>query len=105
MIRRWVALVLFLLVGSAASADNLDADFERLCGVFEEALALDDESEVMAKYVRDNLPSRVESDEVIEAYEAILLVDPAQRYRVFKEAAEANIEEPWDCPAFKVFLE
>ena len=104
MIRRLVALVLFLLVGSAASADNLDADFERLCGVFEEAIAFD-EPEVMAKYVRDNLPSRVESDEVIDAYEAIFLVDPDQRYRVFKEAAEANMEEPWDCPAFKVLVE
>lgn len=105
MIKRLVALVLFLLVGSAASADSLDADFERLCGVFEEALALDDDPEVTAKYVRDNLPSRVESDEVIDAYEAIFLVDPDQRYRVFKEAAEANMEEPWDCPAFKVLVE
>lgn len=105
MTRVVVALVLFLLAGSPALADDLGADFKRLCGVFEEALALNEEPEVMAIYVRDNLPYRVESKEVLDAYDAILLVDPSDRYRVFKEAAEANMKERWDCPAFKVFVE
>ncbi|WP_347332465.1 hypothetical protein [Marinimicrobium locisalis] len=105
MTKPFVALVLFVLVGSPVSADDLAADFERLCGVFEEALTLNEKPGVMAVYLRDNLPYRVESKEVLDAYDAILLVDPSERYRVFKQAAEANMEDSWDCPAFKALVE
>lgn len=105
MIRILKVLSFFLLVEGTASAGNLGDDFKSACGVFEEALSLNDEPAVMAKYVRDNLPYRVDSDEVIEAYEAIFLVTPSDRYELFKEVAEANMDESWDCPAFKVFVE
>lgn len=105
MIRILVVLSFSLLGTSHVLAEDLGSDFKRLCGVFDEALALNEEPEVMAMYVRDNLPYRVESNEVLDAYDAILLVDPSERYRVFKETAEANMEEPWDCPAFKVLVE
>ncbi|WP_439509795.1 hypothetical protein [Marinimicrobium koreense] len=105
MAKPFGALALLLLVGCPVSADDLAADFERLCGVFEEALALNDKPGVMAVYVRDNLPYRVESKEVLDAYDAIFLVDPSERYRVFKQAAEANMADSWDCLAFKALVE
>lgn len=105
MSRMLVALVLFLLAGSPALADDLGADFKRLCGLVEEAQTLGDEPEVRAKYVWDNLRHRVESEEVVDAYEAIFQVDPSKRYRVFKQAAEANMADSWECPAFKVLVE
>lgn len=105
MIRILMVVPIFLLVVGIASAEGLGNDFRSACGVFEEALSLNDEPAVMAKYVRENLQYRVDSDEVIETYEAIFLVSPSQRYDLFKEAAEANMDESWDCPAFKVFVE
>lgn len=105
MNRLLVMLSYSLLIASSASAENLGADFKEACGVFEEALALDSEPEVMAKYVQDNLQYRVQSEEVIEIYDAIFLADPAERYKLFKEAAEMNMEGTWDCLAFKVFVE
>lgn len=103
---RFLVMLLFsLLIVSSVSAESLGADFEEVCGVFEEALSLDSEPEVMARYIRDNLQYRVKSEEVVEIYEAIFLVNPAERYKLFKEAAEMNMEETWDCSAFKVFVE
>lgn len=105
MIKILAVFPFFLLGTGPVLAEDLGADFKDACGVFEEALSLNDEPEVMAKYVRDNLPYRVKSDEVIEAYEALFLVDPHKRYKLFKEIAESNMGESWDCPAFKVFVE
>lgn len=62
---------IFLLGVSPASVGKLGFDFKAACGVFEEALSLNDKPEVMAKYVRDNLQYRVESEEVIEADQAV----------------------------------
>jgi len=105
MIKIIFMLTVLVLAQGSASADSLGSDFKNVCEVVEEALSLDATSEVMAKYVRDNLHYRIESEEVIQAYEAIFLVDPAERYKLFQEIAEDNMEEPWDCPAFKVFVE
>ena len=88
----------------SASASTLGANFKALCALYEEALSLDADSQVMGQYVQDNLEYRVERDEVIEVYHALFLVDPDMRYEVLKQAAESTMDSTWDCPAFNAFV-
>jgi len=97
---------LFLASYSAAAHPlDLDQDFREACNVFEEAVSIGDDAKTMDRYVRETLPSRVQSQDITDAYDAILLVNADDRYYVFQEAAQSNTGAKWDCPALKVLVE
>jgi hypothetical protein len=97
-------LPVFLMGINSTSANTLGADFTALCSLFEEALSLNADPEVTSQYMQDNLEYRVESDEIIDFYDALFLVAPDERYEVLKQAAESSMDDSWDCPAFNTYV-
>ncbi len=105
MIRRFACFVFIMCVMNSAVADeSLTNDYEVLCLLVKEAMALKIEPNGRQAYIRDRLNSRVKSKDIKEAFELVIQVSSEKRYQVFKNAAESELNKNLDCPALDAYF-
>ena len=75
-----------------------------MCDLFQDVMKLKLKPQARIKYISKNFNTRVNSIEAREAYELIFMVNPNQRYQVFKQSVESSTKQTWTCLAFKEFL-
>ncbi len=97
---------LFLLAGVCSAEHDLPnkPTYDESCNIFSEAMRMHPAIKEQQTYIKENIDERISSKDLNDAYELIYMVDPADRYSVFKNAVEANINEPWECPALKTYF-
>jgi len=104
---RYLALVLF--IGSLVSCDTTN-DFTMLCGYFD---AL--EKDVLTKKLNSDQKFALINDQVTknmsansaarESWNAVLGFEPVEgRYALFKDAAEATLNNAWQCDSMQALL-
>lgn len=100
-------LVLSLIFLSACDQRN---DFDMVCGYFdmlekEEKLA-DLTSLQKYNYINELISKNLSTEsEARESWNAIVGYVPAEgRYSMYKEAAEASLEKPWQCESIQSIL-
>lgn len=71
--------------------------FDEICLIYTEAKAQHKTRETMSQYIFDNVAARVTSRDALEAHSVIFNLSAADRYKVFKEAAEESLKRKWEC--------
>jgi hypothetical protein len=97
-----VALLTFF---SGAAFSNNAEGFDALCKLIGEALEHSHFTEQQANYITSNLQQKIFNEDIIEAFTSLHYVDPENRYTIFKQAAEATIDNQWECIPMKIFLQ
>lgn len=101
-----LAAILALVIPHSMTAySSAMEDFDALCNLIDETLEMSLSAEKKITYVNDNLQQRINSKDVKEAFISLQYLDPAERYSVFKQAAEATIDKQWECAPMKIFFE
>lgn len=88
----------------ADKADRDEAGFNEICKIYTEVLNSNMSRDQASKYVFDNIANRVGSKDALDLHDVIFQVDPAKRYKIFKESVEGAIKKKWDCAAMKTLM-
>lgn len=89
---------------SASKKENLDAELDAFCNLFDDVMRLNLKPQARLTYVKNNIKTRVDSKELIEAFEIISKTRFNKRYPVFKKAVEGARGVTWTCSALDKFL-
>ncbi len=100
-----ISVTLLTTIAYGAEENSTAKDFKALCSLIEEArsMALPIQDEIT--YINTNIPKRVGTQDIIDAYRALEHVEWKKRYIVFKNAATATQEKEWTCEAMKTLYE
>lgn len=96
-----VGLCGMVLLGLSSACSVNETGFDEICKIVTEAKSSNLTSEQKAEYVDNNIRQRVFSVDAIQAYVAVAQADPAEKYALFKQAAEYSLKRSWDCEALK----
>ncbi len=94
-------MVIFLISCSIEKTTN---GFDSACLIFQEASKKNLSPEDLGSYIAgelDKMEKQPSSEDVKEVYHALFNVDPANRYELFKESAEAALKRNWNCQIMK----
>lgn len=102
-------ITVFLFIGSLVSCDQAD-DFTMLCGYFDDL-----EKELQTKqlssdqkftFINDKVANNMPADSAArESWNAVIgFVQVEGRYTLFKNAAEATINDDWQCDSMQSLL-
>lgn len=106
-ILRTMAVVLF--IGSLASCDKTN-DFTTMCGYFDvlekDLLTNKLSSDQKFSFINDQVTKNFPTDSAArESWNAVLGFEPVEgRYALFKEAAEATLNNAWQCHSMQALL-
>jgi len=59
----------------------------------------------ISDYIQNNISARVLPGDAIDVHDALYQLDPAKRYSVFKQLAEASLKRSWNCDAVKYMMQ
>jgi hypothetical protein len=100
----WVSIL--LCTASTVNADSIviRTDYDSLCQLVNEAMSLESTPKARQSYINKNIAYKVISDDVKDAFQLILQVNPENRYSVFKNAVESSLGEHWECSALDLYF-
>lgn len=98
-----IYIILYLYAITAYALDN--KGFDEICSIYTEAINSSMLKEQLSEYVFDNVAARVSNSDALDAHGSIFQLDPAERYSIFKQAAEMSLKRSWDCAAVKELME
>ena len=78
--------------------------FDEICKIYTEAINSSMPKEQLSKYIFDNVKSRVNNIDALDAHGSVFQLDPAERYSIFKQGAEMSLKRSWDCSAVKSLM-
>ncbi len=102
---RYISLV--LVIGTLVSCDKTN-DFNMLCGYFDllekDLLNKKLTSDQKFTFINDQVTKNMSSDSAArETWNAVIGYEPGEgRYVLFKEAAEATLNNAWQCDSMQV---
>jgi len=59
----------------------------------------------ISDYIQNNIKARVQPGDAIDVHDALYQLDPAERYSVFRQSAEASLKRSWNCNAVKNMMQ
>ena len=104
---RLLSLASFIFIFSACNASptaQSTSDFDKLCNIYkivvEEYKGTNDP---LTK--RHNIAIKIEKEipNILEYFGHVSNAAREERYKLFKQIAEAKTKKPWDCPAMEIF--
>lgn len=104
--KKVLGLLLFLVVTtSLAHAGGEVNDFDKICQVYIEAYQQESFKKLSAgeraSYINQKIKQTVQPGEAMDTLQVIAQVDPKEKYKLLKQAAEMSTGKQWDCPAIK----
>jgi hypothetical protein len=104
MVKKFLFAVFLLCSYAAHAADTDEADFDKICKIYTGALNSTMNIEQLSDYIFSNVAQRVKSRNALDAHEAVMQVEPVQRYNIFKQSAELALKHPWNCAAMQQIM-
>jgi len=100
-----VLILLVLLVQGLPNFAYADqTGFDEVCKIYTEVLNSNMSADESGRYIFDNVAQRVQSKEALDAHDVIFQLKPAERYSLFKEAAEHALKKKWECAAMNSLM-
>lgn len=103
LIRQFFIYIIFCTYAITAFALD-DTGFDEICTIYTEAKNSSMPKEQLSQYIFDNVAIRVSNVDALDAHGSVFHLDPAERYSVFKQAAEMSLKRNWDCAAVKALM-
>lgn len=101
---RNLVLVLIFSISSFGISQASELGFDEVCKIYTEALNSNMSTTDSNQYIFDNVKTRVSDKDAATAHSVIYQAEPAQRYGLFKEAAEHYLNKDWSCSAMKTLM-
>ena len=103
LIRQLLILIIFSTFAITAFALN-DSGFDEICTIYTEAKNSSMPKEQLNQYIFDNVATRVNNIDALDAHGSVFHLPPTERYSIFKQAAEMSLKRNWDCAAVKALM-
>jgi hypothetical protein len=100
---KFIFILLFCIYSINAYPEN-EAGFDEICKIYTEALNSSMTKEQLSEYIFDNVKTRVNSIDALEAHAVVFNLDPAKRYSIFKQSAELSLKHNWGCEPIKILM-
>ena len=97
-------LVLLLFVFPITSHTGEIASFNEICNIYTEAQNSGMSRSQISDYIQNNIKTRVQPGDALDAHIAIFQLEPEKRYSIFKQTAEISLNRSWDCDALRTLM-
>lgn len=104
MIKQKLTILAFTVIIHTPVYSSDQLGFGEICNIYTEVQNSSMGKEQLSAYVFDNVRSRVNVKDAIQAHSAIFNLAPEERYPIFKQSAELSLKRSWDCKAMKEIM-
>jgi hypothetical protein len=98
--------IFFISLISLVSCSSANTNgFDQVCHIFRDASKLNKPQDETLVYISSNIDKSVPPGDALNAFHALVSVNPADRYALFKQMAESSLKHPWNCSEMKSIMD